>query len=213
MTLISLLLVILLVIIAVILIPIIGKRIYLKYHPSELTSIVRYDYDHARMRGKFFYDLRETFIHYRIMNHKLVVDAQYYLAYPKNFRIGIEMEKMLSIQQCWTNASSVQIREMGYKKVERLHDNLTWLGVPCYIRFENAKKFDTPMEKDPATGIYLHPVLTPSLSYDKMKSNATQDFLKDLKKGAPRDIDVHTMVMIAVVGIGAILGLWLMGVF
>lgn len=105
----------------------------------------------------------------------------------------------------WTDKSAADLHAEGYRKAIGFKDSLTWWGIPVFVKITNGHEIDTasvPISQD--TAFTLN---------DSMVSSATSDFIKGMARGAMQSMDVQKMIMIAIVGIGAIFGLKMLGVF
>ena len=141
----------------------------------------------------------------------------------KGERIYIEMVGYVEIidgekvQKCrrldrWTEDRNSDLRYHGYTKVINFpgYDSLIWWNVPVYLKLINFHQFD--VHKKDEYGRYLYSQDTAGTLHDEMVSTATHDFLKGLFKTSLPAIDLQKLGLIAILGIGAIFGLMMMGV-
>ena len=170
------------------------------------------DYNHTPQPFKVLHDLVTVWWNGRIMQRKLIVDMRFYLATPDVSKPNVKQVKSLERRECWTDLPTSQICQMGYLPAKRLHDTIPWVAIPVYLRFDNPQKFEVPETKD-EEGHYVYSQDSPSTLYDKWQSNATKEFIKSLSKLGMRQIDTQTMIMMAIIGVGAVVGMWLLGIF
>lgn len=112
----------------------------------------------------------------------------------------------------WTQLSRREIIAKGYLPCVGLHDNLLWAGIKCYIKINNGEVFDVTA-KD-RNGNFIYSQDTPATLNDAMTSDADERFIKGMGRAkAMLQMDLQTIVMIAIVGAGAIAGLYFLGVF
>ena len=156
-----------------------------------------YEYDY--LNGGFFKDLWQNIKH-RMINHRvLVVDI---IAKHVNNQNKDYYER----KEYWTDTPLWMLHENGYKICEGIHDNLAWIGVPVMMKLHGFKMIevdDPNFSQD-----------TPSTLNDRMNNNLLNKFAKSLARAAAiAGMDIQKMILIAAVGIGAIVGMKLFGVF
>lgn len=187
-----------------------GKTPYLKEHDYTANALNQ---------------IIAVFWQYRIMKRSLVCNMKVELASvahaPVNTRHPtinganapiIRDEQVMNHEEYWTNATKEEINTRGYKPVERLHDSIWWVFVPRYLQIAGAVQFEVPDTIDPKTGKYVYPQHTPSIMADRFQSKASDRFRKMLSKQGARTLDLHTMAMLMILAIGAIFGLFMMGI-
>lgn len=176
---------------------------------SKIGHPVQIPFDYTQKN--FFYDLKETFWNAWVMQRKLIVDMRFYMRTPDILKPNVKPIQSLECKEYWTDLSKSDIHQRGYLPVERLHDTLAWVGVKTYLRFDNPQRFEVPKDKD-EKGHFIYPQDTPATLYDKWRSNATKDFIKNMSKLGMREIDTQTIIMIGIIGAGAVVGMWLLGI-
>lgn len=113
--------------------------------------------------------------------------------------------------ETWTTKKTDEIICMGYKKCVGLHDNLLWLDIDQYIRINNGCEFDIH-QKD-KYGNFIYSQDTPATLNDAMTSDSDATFIKGMGRAHTlRGMDLQTLIMIAIVGAGAIAGMYFLGV-
>lgn len=145
----------------------------------------------------FFEDLKQRLIH--LIGWKLVVDI--ILKPDMRPPIAIGRAEQFACREEWVKLSVKEISERGYCKLEGWKDNLAWWGVPVYGQITNGKTPE-PMNQETATTFN-----------DRMKSKATQKFIRSLSRQALPSLSFQQIALIGVLGAGAILGMWWLGVF
>lgn len=182
------------------------------YVLSKHDEVWEVEYIYTPQPMKFLNDLVNVWWYGRILQMKLVSDMRFYLATPDISKPNLKPVKSLERKEKWTTRKTTEICQMGYLPANRLHDSIPWLAIPVYIRFDNPQRFIVPDTKD-EKGHFLYPQDTPSTLYDKWHSNATKEFIKNMSKLGVRQVDTQTMIMMGIIGVGAIVGLWMMGFF
>ena len=160
------------------------------------------NYDHnyyEKGLAKFFKDGAECFWHSWIKRRILVVDiiAEHSNVQNKDYYRRVEY---------WTDTPAAVLHENGYRICEGLHDNLAWIGVPIMMKLYNFKTIivdDPKFSKD-----------TPSTLNDRMNSNLLNKFAKSLARAAALNgMDLQKLMLMGIVGVGAIIGMKMLGVF
>lgn len=146
--------------------------------------------------GGFFTDLKSRRAH---KGQSLLITFFLKEDYGAPIQIGRKEEYVR--REEWVNFSRSEIAKMGYTQCEGLKDSLAWWGVPIYCRFIGGR---TAMAEDLQTATTLN---------DRMRSHATRDFIKGLFKGSLPAMDIQKIGLLAILGVGAILGMWWLGVF
>lgn len=115
----------------------------------------------------------------------------------------------------YTRLSSSDIRIQGYLKGKRMLDKMKYYGLPVYVRFHDLTK--APPYMVPITGPDGKTTLqkskeTSSTLHDYFSSNAQQNFVKGMttKANLLGKMDQKQLMMLAIVGIGAAVGLYMM---
>lgn len=113
----------------------------------------------------------------------------------------------------WTDATRDELHASGFLPGVRVpgYDAIQWWRQKVYVRLENYQQFDIH-QVDEKTGQLLYPQDTPSTLHDEMTSNATKDFIKAMFKATLPTMDVQKIIMIAILGAGAVLGMMMLGV-
>lgn len=112
----------------------------------------------------------------------------------------------------WTEEPPEQLNRDGYLRAYGLYDSILFWGVPVYLKVHGLKQFDIHAT-DPQTGRFLYSQDTAATLNDAMTSNATKDFIKGMAKTQLSAMDTQKVIMIALIGAGAIFGMWILGVF
>ena len=159
-----------------------------------------WDHDYKQKGlGKFFSDLKECITHSWI--HKRILCVDIIGEHNENLKKDFFLRK-----EYWTDVPAEQLHECGYRICEGLHDNIAWIGVPVMMKIYNFKLIeieDPNFSKD-----------TPSTLNDRMNNNLLNKFAKSLARAAAiAGMDVQKMILIGAIGIGAIVGMKMFGVF
>lgn len=146
--------------------------------------------------GGFFYDLKQRILH--LFGWKLLI-----LMVFKEDRSMIETDRkeIVTWREAWTKKDSASISKMGYARCEGLKDNIAWWGVPVYAKIIGGK---VPPAEDLQSATTLD---------NNMRSTATRDFIKKMWKAKLPALSTQQIVLILILGAGAILGMWWLGVF
>ena len=161
---------------------------------------MNYDHDyHGSGIGKFLSDLGENIKHSMFKKRILVVDliGEHDLLQNKDYYNRIEY---------WTDQPAEELHKNGYRVCEGLHDNLAWIGVTVMMRIYHFKMIeitDPNFSKD-----------TPSTLNDRMENNLLSKFAKSLARAAALGgMDLQKMILMGAVGVAAIIGMKVFGVF
>ena len=157
--------------------------------------MIEYDY----LNGGFFKDLLQNIKHRMIHKRVLMVDI--------NARhSNVQNKDYYERKEYWVDTPKRILHENGYRICEGIHDNLAWWGVPIMMKIHGFKMIevdDPNFSQD-----------TPSTLNDRMNNNLLNKFAKSLARAAAiAGMDVQKMVLIGAVGIAAIVGMKLFGVF
>ena len=160
----------------------------------------KYNYTDRRF-GKTFSDLIQVIRHSWIKHHTLIIDmiADYDVVQHKEYYIR---------EENWTDEKLALLHETGYRKSENTpdHDNLAWMGVPIMIRlhgFKTTEVTDPEASKD-----------DPMFLNDRIQSNLLKSFAKSLARAAAlAGMDLQKLVLMGAIGIAAIIGMKMFGVF
>ena len=159
---------------------------------------MRWKYDYTnRAFGKTFIDGAMCFWNYwikkRVMvcdiyaNDDFIQDKEYYIR-----------------EDNWTDEKLAILHEKGYKKCENLpdHDNIGWIGVPVMVKFHGFKTIETDCKDSP---MFLN---------DRMQSNLLNKFAKSLARAAViGGMDIQKLILMAGIGVAAVFGMKVLGVF
>ena len=159
---------------------------------------MRWKYDYTnRAFGKTFIDGAICFKNYWIKKRVMVCDiyADYDLIQDKEY---------YKREDNWTDEKLASLHEQGYKKCENLpdHDNIGWIGVPVMVKFHGFKTIETESKDSP---MFLN---------DRMQSNLLNKFAKSLARAAlVAGMDLQKIILMGVIGIAALIGMKMFGVF
>lgn len=151
------------------------------------------EHDH---NGRIMYQIAKRLFHLPILGWKLKTDI-----YLKPKWATISSENAYRIHERWTRETVRELAANTYRKCYGLHDNLVWWGVPNYIRIQGGIVPDNRGNMQTATTLY-----------NSLKSNATKEFKRTIGKGALPAMDLQKILLLGILGTGAVLGLWFMGV-
>lgn len=155
-----------------------------------------------------------TRIYHRSKGERIVIDMEIHDHYnshwtPKGF--DIRRYPALDRTDRWSNISPEELQRSGYKKVTGLYDSIIWWGVPVYIQIYGGKKFDIRERND--QGELLYSQDSAATLHDFMQSKATMNFIKGMSKTSLPSMDLQKLGMIAILGAGAVFGMYMLGVF
>lgn len=143
---------------------------------------------------------------------RLVVDVFAKNTYPSvEDRLSDAPVTRYKRRDAWTQRSAEELHKDGYHRADGFYDSIIYWGVPVYIKLHGLRKFDVRSAKD-EKGVPLYSQDTSATLHDVMQSSATQDFIKGMGKTSLSAMDTQKLIMIAIVGAGAIFGLWMLGV-
>lgn len=111
----------------------------------------------------------------------------------------------------WTDEDKASLQSKGYRPIKGLNDSILWLVVPQYAKLSNLKKFD--VRQCDKYGRPLYSLDTAGTLNDSMKSDNDAKFIKGMGKAALPSMDLQTIIMIVIIGAGAIFGLKFLGAF
>ena len=159
-----------------------------------------YDHDyHGSGIGKFFSDLGENIKHSMIKKRILIVDIN-------GVHSNVQNKDYYDRKEYWTDVPATVLHENGYRICEGLHDNLAWIGVTVMMKINNFKMIeitDPNFSKD-----------TPSTLNDRMENNLLNKFAKSLARAqALAGMDLQKLILMGAIGIAAIIGMKMFGVF
>lgn len=165
---------------------------------------MRWEYNYTDRRfGKTFADLFQVIKHSWIKHRVLVIDlnADYDIIQQKEYYIRTEY---------WTDEKLVKLHERGYRRSDNTpdHDNLAWIGVPVMIKLSGFKS----IEIDPADPAASRD--DPMFLNDRMESNLLKQFAKSLARAAAlAGMDLQKLILMGAIGIAAVVGMKMFGVF
>lgn len=156
-----------------------------------------YDYTKKRVLGKTIADLFETIWHFWLHRRVMVcdMDGDYDLLQHKEYYVR---------HSYWTDEKASMLHERGYRNCKNHpdHDNIAWMGVPVMIKLRGFKMVETD-EKDGPT--FLH---------DRMRNNLLNKFARSMARASiVSGMDMQKLIMMGIVGVGAIIGMKVLGVF
>ena len=119
-------------------------------------------------------------------------------------------ELKCKVNMNWVKMPTAAIIASGYKLAKGFNDNIMWVGVPQYVKISNVEKFNVHAKDD--NGRFIYSQDTACTLNDNMMSDNDAKFIRGLGKASLPKMDLQTMIMIIIVGVGAIIGLYFMGV-
>lgn len=111
----------------------------------------------------------------------------------------------------WTDEEPCELSAKGYREIIGLHDSIAWSKVKIYCKISNGEMFN--IHQTDEKGRFYFSQDTSATLNDFMQSSATRDFIKGMGKTALPEMDIQKIIFIAIIGIGAIFGLKMLGVF
>lgn len=202
-------------ILAIIIIGIVGFTIYArklredwkKAHP--LGTRLPFDYTEEDNLSL----LKTIFVNRYVYKRKLIVHFRYDMIFDNFFRPDYRPTRAIMRMEYWVDTKKKDLGIQGYKPVKGLHDSIMWIGVPVYMIVENGRAFEVPEDKD-ENGNYLYPQDTAETLQDYASSSATSKFIAAMSKAQSLGtMDLQTIIMIVIIGVGAIFGMHILGVF
>lgn len=126
----------------------------------------------------------------------------------------LRKEQQAPREEYWVNIPASDLMAGGYLPVSGMarHDSLLWFNVPVYLDVTGAYKFEVPRDLDPKTGRPVYPQHTPAILDNMFKSQATREYIKGMTKTAMAKMDGQALLMLVILVIGAIGGLFLLGI-
>lgn len=170
--------------------------------------------DQEYWNNGFIYNLKSRLKHRTKHGRRLCVDMELktkVLAHWNGQFMERSTHNVIVRTDRWTDVPAEALQEAGYKRVKGMYDSLLWWNVPVYLQIHGGKKFDLSSVTDPA-GNPLYSMDTSATLHDAMQSNATLDFIKGMGKTSMSSMDLQKIIMIAIVGVGAVFGLYMMGI-
>lgn len=149
-------------------------------------------------------DLKSVIKHTVFKKHNLVVD----IILKPSFLGG---EPSYIRREYWTDEDGSILSSKGYREIIGLHDSIAWSKVKIYCKISNGEIFNIHEKND--KGQFFYSQDTSATLNDFMQSSATRDFIKGMGKTALPEMDIQKIIFIAIIGIGAIFGLKMLGVF
>ena len=158
------------------------------------------DYDHLDASPfKFFKDGFYCFKNFWLKGRVLCVDII-------GEHSNVQNKDYYRRHEYWTDTPKTVLHENGYRICEGIHDSLAWWGVPVMMKIYNFKMIEVT---DPD---FSHD--TPSILNDRINNNLLNKFAKSLARAAAiAGMDIQKMILIGAIGIGAIVGMKMFGVF
>lgn len=103
----------------------------------------------------------------------------------------------------WTNWTKKRITEAGYRRAYGLMSEWIHMFCPVYVRFHGWNRYHIEQDNNACLD-------TANSLFDFYKSNATKNFIKGMTKAQRPDIENKTLLTIAIVGAGCVLGFFLL---
>lgn len=157
--------------------------------------------------------MKEIFINRWIYRRKLIANFSYGMIYDNFFRPDYTPTRAIFREEYWTDTKKKDLGALGYKPVKGLHDSIAWIGVKTYMMVENGETFEVPDDRD-EDGQYIYPQDTAETLQDYASSSATDKFISAMSKAATfGTMDLQKILLIGIVAVGAIFGMFMLGVF
>lgn len=112
----------------------------------------------------------------------------------------------------WTDESPAELNTAGYLECTGLYDSILFMGVPVYLRLHGLEQFDIHV-RNPDTGKFIFSQDSSATLNDAMTSTATKDFIKGMAKTSLSQMDTQKLIFLALIAVGAVFGMWALGVF
>lgn len=180
--------------------------LFRKKGPALFTFDGEHDHAHPK-KGKLWYDLKQRIVHREIRGQRLMVTmTAKFMEYPDG-----RIEAVYDRTNTWTRLKPYELELRGFKRCERLYDSIVWWGVPVYLKLQDFRMYDITADKEP-DGSYTYSQDTPATLNDFMRSNATEKFIRGMAKTGLPEMDLQKLVMMGIVAVGAVIGLWMLGI-
>lgn len=104
------------------------------------------------------------------------------------------------VNEEWTTLNLRELSSRGYVPAHGYHDNILWWGVKHYLKFHGGHISDNRGNLQTATTLN-----------NSMKSNSDRQFKRGLSRSALPTMDLQKIMILAVIGIGVVVGMYFMG--
>ena len=150
---------------------------------------------------KFLKDGAECFWHFWIRHRVLIVDVTGKMVYFGE-KARLRQREVYDRKEYWVDTPVEKIHEDGYRRCEGLHDNLAWFGVPVFMKFNEIRiKEEQGLD-------------SPRFLYDRSQNNLTTKFARSLARAqALTGMDWQKLLLMGGIGIAAVIGMKVLGVF
>jgi hypothetical protein len=167
------------------------------------------DVPHEYERRSFMYDLKMCVRQRWLKSKCLRVDIELKSICPNILRADEPQDVMIRTEH-WTERPAWELAQMGYKKCIGLHDSIVWWGVPVYALIRGGEVYD--IRATAPDGSLLHSQDTSATLNDAMLSTSTPDFIRGMGRTALPAMDIQKIIFIVIIGIGALLGVKMLGI-
>lgn len=159
---------------------------------------MKWEYNYTDRRfGKTFSDLLQVIKHSWIKHRVIIIDL--YAEFDED-----QKKEYYIREENWTDEKLTSLHEQGYRRSDSTpdHDNLAWIGVPIMIRINGFKTCEE-ISRD-----------RPSFLNDRMQNNLLNKFAKALARAAAlAGMDLQKIILMGAIGIAAVVGMKMFGVF
>lgn len=170
------------------------------------------DIETAYTDKTIWFNLCQRFKFRTFGGERLVVDLFAKNTYPAvEDRLSDRPVTRYTRRDAWTQRTAEELHADGYHRADGFYDSLIYWRVPVYIKLHGLRKFDVKTAVD-EKGVPLFSQDTSATLHDVMQSSATQDFIKGMGKTSLSTMDTQKIIMIAIIGAGALFGMWMLGV-
>ena len=111
----------------------------------------------------------------------------------------------------WTTWPKAELCKAGYQKAEGLYDSVLWWGVPVYCRFTGVEEYD--IKETDEDGRLIWSQESPSRLNDIIEGALMSKAVKGFGKIEVGKMDLQKLLMFGMIAAGAVLGMWMLGVF
>jgi len=185
-------------------------RITLRKTNGEYRPLNAPEIPHEYERQSLLYDFKMCFLHHWLKENRcLRVDIEIKHMCPDILRADESRDVMVR-REYWTERPAWELAQMGYKKCTGLHDSIAWWGVPVYAKIRGGEVYD--IRATAPDGSLLHSQDTSATLNDAMLSTSTPDFIRGMGRTALPAMDIQKIIFIAIIGIGALLGVKMLGI-
>lgn len=171
--------------------------------PMPCPIDCEHEYNHVR-HGRLWYNIKMRFIHRDIRHERITVTL---IGKVEASEQGTDYKYTRT--DTWTRYKPKQLESFGFRRAEGVpgYDSLVFWGVPVYVKITGMKHAELPADPERIADT------TATTLNDHLMSNATDAFRKGLTKTALPAMDLQKLMMLGILIVGAVFGMYMLGVF